>query len=68
MGFQSLVMEKGASMKLQMLFVLMDLLTLVTIPFMFLFGELRQFRKGLSWVATEKLYNSKILLTFGDDK
>ena len=32
-------------MKLQLLFIIMDLLTLIAIPFVFIFGKLRRLRK-----------------------
>lgn len=42
-------------MKLKMLFIVMDLLTLLAIPFVFLYGTLRQFLKSKESPALDNL-------------
>jgi hypothetical protein len=41
-------------MKLQMLFLLMDIFTLTIIPFVFVLEKLRQLRKNLTWSRKQK--------------
>ena len=41
-------------MKLQLLFIIMDLLTVAIIPFAFLLEKLRRFKKGLPLVLKQK--------------
>lgn len=41
-------------MKLQLMFILMDLFTVAIIPFVFLLEKLRQFKKGLPLIRNRK--------------
>jgi hypothetical protein len=43
------------TMKLKMLFIVMDLLTILAIPFVFLYGTLRQFLKSKESPAFDNL-------------